>query len=330
MSEQNHRYMNYQVFGYSNVYPQGYIYNFPVEIPYVHCYPNYALNSMNNGYIYANMPLNNNSLSQVENNNHIQNFKRVNKDIYLKRRRNINIKRPKDKNKNKLNYCNVCDKGFISLEKYNSHVEEDHIICNEKNCNYSAPLEILQYHKLKHIKNAKGQSIVDSPEEVSKWVEARKLLYPYSSSRNNTVIVSTEGKMVPIVHSNVENKNQLKTMSALERLLRSKIVNPNNEILKFEPIRSAFYPAIEKILKPHVNENKLNSTCTKCRPTKNKRSAKCKCKDKHQDKKKLLINGGYRQPLLLKLLAPEIQRYEAKLLAAINYIVEDLYSNSKM
>ncbi|KAL7068687.1 hypothetical protein ACR3K2_08460 [Cryptosporidium serpentis] len=330
MSEQNNRYVNYQVFGYSSVYPQGYICNFPVEIPYIHCYPNYALNSMNNGYIYANMPLNNNTLDQVENNNHMQNFKRVNKDIYLKRRRNTNIKRPK--NKNKLNnYCNVCDKGFISLEKYNSHVEEDHIICDEKNCNYSAPLEILQYHKLKHIKNTKGQSIVDSPEEVSKWIEARRLLYPCFNSRNNTVIVANEGKIAPIIHSNVENKNQLKAMSALERLLRSKIVNSNNEVLKFEPIRSAFYPAIEKVLKPHVSEDKLNSTCTRCRTTKNKkRSSKCKCRGKHQDKKKLLINGGYRQPLLLKLLAPEIQRYEAKLLAAISYIVEDLYSNSKL
>ncbi|XP_053990229.1 uncharacterized protein LOC128882602 isoform X2 [Hylaeus volcanicus] len=75
-------------------------------------------------------------------------------------------------------YCDICDKDFYSKERYDTHIENDHFPCGFPGCNYSAPLAVLNVHKLKHIKGENKNNILDDPLEIKKWIDARQRNFP--------------------------------------------------------------------------------------------------------------------------------------------------------
>ncbi|CAE7512783.1 Nufip1 [Symbiodinium natans] len=79
-------------------------------------------------------------------------------------------------------FCHVCNKDFWNQEKYNNHVDDEHIPCPEDGCNFSGPEHVMMVHKLKHVKAADGSNVTDSPEELTAWREMRKANFP---SRGN-------------------------------------------------------------------------------------------------------------------------------------------------
>ncbi|CAJ1336309.1 unnamed protein product [Effrenium voratum] len=75
-------------------------------------------------------------------------------------------------------FCNVCNKDLWNQEKYDTHVQDDHLPCPEDGCTFSGPEHVMAVHKLKHVKAADGASVTDSPEEVAAWKEMRRNNYP--------------------------------------------------------------------------------------------------------------------------------------------------------
>ena len=75
-------------------------------------------------------------------------------------------------------FCNVCNKDLWNEEKYNTHVQDDHIPCPEEGCTFSGPEFVMAVHKLKHVKAADGSSVTDSPEELAAWRSMRKANFP--------------------------------------------------------------------------------------------------------------------------------------------------------
>lgn len=63
-------------------------------------------------------------------------------------------------------------------ERYKQHVEEDHVRCTEPGCSFSGPELALAAHRLKHMRTADGQSVVDSPEEIEAWRVLRRANWP--------------------------------------------------------------------------------------------------------------------------------------------------------
>lgn len=103
-------------------------------------------------------------------------------------------------------YCHICDRGYRSEDGLKQHESEDHIPCAELGCKYAAPLHLLEVHKMRHAVISKdGKSILDDPEEIKKWVEARKRNYPRQnqSAQNKT------------------SKSELKNCCAIERVIRN-------------------------------------------------------------------------------------------------------------
>ncbi|CAK9045816.1 Nuclear fragile X mental retardation-interacting protein 1 (Nuclear FMRP-interacting protein 1) [Durusdinium trenchii] len=75
-------------------------------------------------------------------------------------------------------FCNLCNKDFWNEEKYNIHVQDDHIPCPEDGCSFSGPEFVMAVHRLKHVKAADGSSVTDSPEELAAWKAMRKANFP--------------------------------------------------------------------------------------------------------------------------------------------------------
>ncbi|XP_054283975.1 FMR1-interacting protein NUFIP1-like [Macrosteles quadrilineatus] len=89
-------------------------------------------------------------------------------------------KNPKRKEKTEGEFfCEACDRTFKSQELLDAHVAE-HVVCGRDGCVFTAHPKVVDKHvKLQH-DTGLYKSIVfsQSPEEVAKWIAARKSRYP--------------------------------------------------------------------------------------------------------------------------------------------------------
>ncbi|KAL8435721.1 hypothetical protein Efla_005259 [Eimeria flavescens] len=74
--------------------------------------------------------------------------------------------------------CGPCEKNFSSRARLERHKSEEHTACTAPGCTYTGPPHALCVHRLTHIKNEHGESILESPEELALWLAARKAAYP--------------------------------------------------------------------------------------------------------------------------------------------------------
>ncbi|GIX64388.1 exonuclease 1, putative [Babesia caballi] len=117
--------------------------------------------------------------------------------------------------------CEVCNMFFRSPKELSEHVDELHVRCEVDGCGYSAPVDLMSLHALKHVKNQNGEYVLDSAEETRKWVTNRRNRHPLNRHRD---LSSSED-------------------STLERLLRDAHRKPRGEA----PARSVLYPIISKV-----------------------------------------------------------------------------------
>ncbi|TRY52564.1 Uncharacterized protein CTYZ_00003004 [Cryptosporidium tyzzeri] len=192
------------------------------------------------------------------------------------------------------NYCNVCEKGFINNEKHVQHILNFHVTCSEENCNYSAPKEIMHYHKLKHINNNEGNSITESIEEIEKWLICRKMKFPRSVCSKNHSIKSQDSN--EILQDN-KKKCQSTQISALEHYIR---INMSNQLP---------FSRSKKLSKP-LNKKNINYN-SNLKVRKNKMYGEA-----------LPENKKIQKSLLFRLFKSEIHMYEKKMISAINHIIE--------
>ncbi|KAJ1607665.1 FmRP interacting protein like [Cryptosporidium canis] len=201
-----------------------------------------------------------------------------------------NISDSQNKKLRKLsNYCDVCGKGFINNDKYLCHISNVHITCNEENCNYSAPKEIMYYHKLKHINNNDGYNITESIEEIGKWLNCRRIKFPRSNSSNRDD--SFYGYDLNEIH------------------IRDKIQIPCTQV-----------SALEHYIRSNMNKHELFKNLDKSKGNNNQRNERLPSSNRKR-KRATTNRGGNIKPLLFKLFENEIFIYEKKIVLSINYIL---------
>ncbi|KAK3598403.1 hypothetical protein CHS0354_005497 [Potamilus streckersoni] len=89
----------------------------------------------------------------------------------------------RDLPENNLFFCDACDRGFKTEEKYNEHVE-GHLKCEVAGCTYIAAPKLVQLHyRLQHTSGlAKKIWSLDSKEDIEKWRAERRKNYPTASN----------------------------------------------------------------------------------------------------------------------------------------------------
>ncbi|XP_049611800.1 FMR1-interacting protein NUFIP1 [Syngnathus scovelli] len=86
-------------------------------------------------------------------------------------------KRQNKKEPEYMHFCDPCDKGFKTQEKYEEHVAQ-HIKCSVPDCSFMAHEKIVSFHwKNTHAPGMKRIKL-DTPEEIAKWREERRKNYP--------------------------------------------------------------------------------------------------------------------------------------------------------
>lgn len=75
--------------------------------------------------------------------------------------------------------CEVCDRGFKTEDKYQEHVSE-HQQCSVEGCRYIAAPKLVQLHYQTQHRTGVARKIwsLESPEDISKWIQERKRNYP--------------------------------------------------------------------------------------------------------------------------------------------------------
>lgn len=193
---------------------------------------------------------------------------------------------------------------------------------------------------ISHAINNKGESVVDSAEEIQAWIQSRKNNFP--------------GRNKPFSNH--------QTPGAIERLLRREMRSSYQPSLKGVIPPSAFVPGLRSIVPvlkpnkrksafryrfafmspsqylPHNAEDQLIAEkwdASFCRSL--LRNQRCRagrrCKFSHDrqlflERKRQFdvvdsLDVPKRPPLLYQLLAPDIQRYEMRILQAIRFLVND-------
>ncbi|XP_077988069.1 FMR1-interacting protein NUFIP1-like [Glandiceps talaboti] len=97
---------------------------------------------------------------------------------FVDRNRQVEKKKKPKKEKILPFYCESCERGFKTQEKLNEHNQE-HVKCKGKDCKFEAHWKVVRIHyQNQHGPGSKKIGRLETPEEISKWREARKRLYP--------------------------------------------------------------------------------------------------------------------------------------------------------
>ncbi|EDO06342.1 Zinc finger C-x8-C-x5-C-x3-H type (and similar) family protein [Babesia bovis T2Bo] len=219
--------------------------------------------------------------------------------------------------------CEPCCMYFRTSAELSEHIDDTHVDCDLEGCDYSAPIELMSVHALKHVKNHKGEYVLESAEEIRKWVANRRNRHPLNRNRD---ISATEE-------------------STLERLLR----DAHRKVKTDRPQKSVLYPVISKV-KPrpsallqlsdpikYRNLLRQSSGPYSYRPSLSmnraicqnyKRTRTCKFGDRCQYSHDTQAYGSRdftvtkRPPTLLHVLKNDIYKAEKLLVSAIKTIVE--------
>ncbi|PHJ25761.1 zinc finger (c2h2 type) [Cystoisospora suis] len=224
--------------------------------------------------------------------------------------------------------CLLCDKTFRNVNKLKQHEEEEHVSCDVLGCEYKGPVHVMVMHKLKHLKNEKGESLLDNEAETAAWLAARKENFP-SRQRKREADEKAKQKQTsgPI-------RLPPKPKSVLERILRETMTSAyGRRLIHPAFFSSALCPHLPKMLPrpPPICSLKreLRHACLPASPYTHPSGL--------QPSSFLVPAFGargsgsrgtcwpevpLRPPLLYQLLAPEVREYEAMLLAAISFIVK--------
>ncbi|BAM42387.1 uncharacterized protein TOT_040000754 [Theileria orientalis strain Shintoku] len=342
-------YRNHYQYGYYN---NGLNYNNYHQ--YYPSYQNYHVNyPMNGNYSTSNNYIPNNNFPWANNyNNSVQynnKYKKNNKYV------------PKTFD------CGVCNLFFKNNWQLQEHISDTHIKCNHEDCSFNGPLEILEIHKLKHIKNENGESLIDSKEETMKWINSRKSKFPRSNSPNSIsndpndktidkVAGSTSqeapksgkntanlGKDVlntrnedphtsdPSGISKVENVDKIE-QSMLEIYLRN---NMKNKTVSKRTKKSIICPLLNKIYKQpsalirYTNPYKYENLLRRMDALNTPYSFNSSIIEKKQYNKKYTIYSiPKRPPAYLELIRSDVERLDSLVVEAIRAI-QYLKSNEK-
>ncbi|CXI97849.1 conserved Plasmodium protein, unknown function [Plasmodium berghei] len=255
--------------------------------------------------------------TQKKNNNFLNNHTSIKKDI-KNGDNNLESKKSANKNESKNIYCKYCNIE-VNEKELEEHNKLEHIKCPIDNCGEIYNIDFFDIHLLSHEKNEKNENILESKEEIQKWIEERKKNYP------------TKKKIMDIKNNNninsetKEKKNKEKKITSLiEKLLVEKYSSAIGRNIYYQTQsqrKSIFVPILNKLIEnnhKNVYENTYYSISDKY----NKKNIKF---NKRVKKHNLIdsLNVHKNAPLIYQLMKNDIYVYEQKLMQCIEFIVNN-------
>lgn len=94
-----------------------------------------------------------------------------------------------------IQFCDTCDREFDSYYQYQTHMAQ-HRVCGLDGCTFTAHEKIVEKHVMMQHSTGLYDKIrnINTPEDVSKWVEERKKRYP--SKKNVEIRYKQQEEMV--------------------------------------------------------------------------------------------------------------------------------------
>ncbi|KAK1442801.1 hypothetical protein BgAZ_303190 [Babesia gibsoni] len=229
--------------------------------------------------------------------------------------------RPTERQSTKIT-CEPCNMVFDRPSELSEHIDELHVSCEVEGCSYSAPLDLMAVHAFKHVKNEKGELVLESPEENRKWIENRRNRHPLNRKRNMAPLEdSTLERLLREAHG--KRKSSAPDKSALYPLIHKVKERPSALLQLSDPAK--YNNLVRQTFGPYSYRPSLSMGRTLCQTY--KRTKACKFGDRCQFSHDL--KGGTckdlcvtkRPPVVLHVLKKDIYSMEKTLISAIKTIV---------
>ncbi|ORM40799.1 Exonuclease 1 [Babesia sp. Xinjiang] len=218
--------------------------------------------------------------------------------------------------------CEVCSMYFRSATELSDHIEETHVHCDVEGCDYSAPVDLMSVHALKHVTNQNGESVLESADEIRKWVTNRRNRHPLNRSRDvGTTEDSTLERLLRDAHRKARQDHP--TKSFLCPVISKVRPRPSALLHLSDPVK--YRNLLRQSSGPYSYRPSLSMNRTVCQNF--KRTRTCKFGDRCQYSHDLQLGGlrdmsvTKRPPTLLHVIKNDIYKTEKLLVNAIKTLV---------
>lgn len=226
------------------------------------------------------------------------------------------------KEDNFIDFCEVCDRGFKTIEKKNEHYQE-HTTCGVDECKFEAHFKIVDIHKRNFHGKFKNKLKFDTDEDIAKWREERRKNYPTAANIAKKLIAETErqkcGNVLNTKHfgkRNLHTKNTSSMQDDKDKVPKSPNTSTQHTNSNAFSLISANYLSSDD-----EPDNKEEGP-----PKKIMKKLNAKGKNKNRQKKTNLFTPiKTKQSLLEMLLATEIRKERNEILQCVRYVVKNNY-----
>jgi len=265
---------------------------------------------------------NNNNQDQNQNHNNFNqdnNSHKSNSNQKNRNQQNKNTNKPKKANKRELPennafYCEVCDRGFKTEEKYDEHCGT-HVTCSVDGCKFMAASKLVEIHFSNFHATGLDKKVSNSLDDVAKYIDERRKNFPSKASveKKATLEELKESQGVLLTTEQFGKLAKKSNLTASQQVHRKK--------LREEGEREGNNENEEKDKKKENKKNKNNNNKNK----RNKREGNNSPGNQQSLSQVALRQKNARPTLLQRLLADEIRHERNLLLQCVRYCVQNAF-----
>jgi hypothetical protein len=180
------------------------------------------------------------------------------------------------------------------------------VVCTYPGCAFSAREDVVRAHRVKH-------EVADSPEEIEAWIAMRKFKFPRKVKPDESAAPETVSKLETYIRESVRR-------SAIEARKKRKEMNTKAPCIHWGRTGKCQFGDRCSFAHEKIGVCTFFVSHGRCRHGDN-----CKYKHVRRNSKELEESRDPHGHLMKRLLGPEVQKFENKMLQVTRHVVNNAF-----